>query len=93
MKRPQKTCTCDCTHRSVTHKKKNNLISKIFSKKNFKMKKIGPTAIAGGIAAYLGYKYLDDKLLLSNVRFLFFVFSSFLRDDVEKKKNRTSRFP
>ena len=56
---------------SLSHKKlKKNSIQQSFPKKELEMKKFGPTAIAGGIAAYLGYKYLDDKLLLSNVSFL-----------------------
>ena len=54
------------------------------------MKKFGPTAIAGGIAAYLGYKYLDDKLLLSNVSFLL---SLRFFATTHEKKYRISRFP
>ena len=50
------------------------------------MKKIGPTAIAGGIAAYLGYKFLDDKLLLSNVRSLFL---NIISSDNDAKKKKT----
>ena len=76
---------------SLSHKKlKKNSIQQSFPKKELEMKKFGPTAIAGGIAAYLGYKYLDDKLLLSNVSFLL---SLRFFATTHEKKYRISRFP